>query len=206
MAVQERILETALRMFRAIGIKNVTMFDIARECGISKKTVYEHFTDKAELIQSGIRTLLDTLQEQMTAARNESADAIDEVMRITRNIETRARSMNPVMMYEVQKYHPEAAQAIEQFKRDGVRRHIRENIERGIAEGLFRSNIHIDIIARMRQLQLESAFDPLQYPATEFELHEVMQEVTANYIMGIATLKGQELAARYLKTEQLSIT
>lgn len=115
--------------------------------------------------------------------------------------------MNPVMMYEVQKYHPEAAQAIEQFKRDGVRRHIRENIERGIAEGLFRSNIHIDIIARMRQLQLESAFDPLQYPAVEFELHEVMQEVTANYIMGIATLKGQELAARYLKTEQqLSIT
>ncbi len=205
--MQERILETALRMFRAIGIKNVTMFDIARECGISKKTVYEHFTDKAELIQSGIRTLLDTLQEQMTAARNESADAIDELMRTTRNIEARARSMNPVMMYEVQKYHPEAAQAIEQFKRDGVRRHIRENIERGIAEGLFRSNIHIDIIARMRQLQLESAFDPLQYPAVEFELHEVMQEVTANYIMGIATLKGQELAARYLKTEQqLSIT
>lgn len=201
-------METALRMFKTIGIKNVTMFEIARECGISKKTVYEHFTDKAALIQAGIGTLLDTLKEQMTTARNEAPDAIDELIRVTGNIEARARTMNPVMLYEVQKYHPEAAKAIEQFKVDVFRCHIRENLERGIAEGLFRSNINIDIIARMRQLQLESAFDPLQYPAAEFEQHEVMQQITANYIMGVATLKGHKLAARYLqiKAEDLSTT
>ena len=206
MAVQERILDTALRMFRTIGIKNVTMFEIARECGISKKTVYEHFTDKAELIQTGIRTLLETLREEMMTTRNEAADAIDELMRTTVNIQARARTMNPVMLYEVQKYHQEAAKEIEQFKRDVVLCHIRENLQRGMEEGLFHSHFNINIIARMRQLQLETVFDPLQYPAEEFELHEVMQEITANYIMGIATLKGRKLAGQYLqiKAEDLS--
>jgi AcrR family transcriptional regulator len=206
MAVQERILETALRMFRTIGIKNVTMFDIARECGISKKTVYEHFTDKAELIQAGIRTLLGTLREEMTNDRNEAADAIDEVIRTTANIQARARTMNPVMLYEVQKYHPEIAKEIEQFRRDAVLQHIRGNLQRGMEEGLFNSYFNIDIIARMRQLQLETVFDPLQYPAAEFELHEVMQELTTNYIMGIATLKGRKLAGQYLKIEEQDLT
>lgn len=206
MAVQERILETALRMFRTIGIKNVTMFDIARECGISKKTVYEHFTDKAELIQAGIRTLLGTLREEMTNDRNEAADAIDEVIRTTANIQARARTMNPVMLYEVQKYHPEIAKEIEQFRRDAVLQHIRENLQRGMDEGLFNSHFNIDIIARMRQLQLETVFDPLQYPAAEFELHEVMQEITTNYIMGVATLKGRRLAGQYLKIEEQDLT
>lgn len=206
MAVQERILETALRMFRTIGIKNVTMFDIARECGISKKTVYEHFTDKAELIQAGIRTLLGTLREEMTNDRNEATDAIDEVIRTTANIQARARTMNPVMLYEVQKYHPEIAKEIEQFRRDAVLQHIRGNLQRGMEEGLFNSHFNIDIIARMRQLQLETVFDPLQYPAAEFELHEVMQELTTNYIMGIATLKGRKLAGQYLKIKEQDLT
>jgi len=206
MTVQERILETALRMFRTIGIKNVTMFDIARECGISKKTVYEHFTDKAELIQAGIRTLLGTLREEMTNDRNEAADAIDEVIRTTANIQARARTMNPVMLYEVQKYHPEIAKEIEQFRRDAVLQNIRGNLQRGMEEGLFNSHFNIDIIARMRQLQLETVFDPLQYPAAEFELHEVMQELTTNYIMGIATLKGRKLAGQYLKIEEQDLT
>lgn len=206
MAVQERILETALRMFRTIGIKNVTMFDIARECGISKKTVYEHFTDKAELIQAGIRTLLETLREEMTKDRNEAEDAIDEIIRTTANIQARARTMNPVMLYEVRKYHPEIAKEIEQFRRDAVLQHIRANLQRGMEEGLFNSHFKIDIIARMRQLQLETVFDPLQYPAAEFELHEVMQEITTNYIMGIATLKGRKLAGQYLKIEEQDLT
>ncbi|GAA0530231.1 TetR/AcrR family transcriptional regulator [Chitinophaga japonensis] len=208
MTVRDRILDTALRMFRTYGIKSVTMFDISRECGISKKTVYEHFTDKAELVQEGIGTLLEMLTEQMSSARREAADAIDELMRTTRNIEVLGRTMNPVMLFEIQKYHPQAAQAIAQFKREGVLQHIRENLERGIAEGWYRSNLNMDIIARMRQLQLESAFDPSQYPAEQFDPHEVMQEITANYIMGIATLEGHKLAARYLqyKEENISTT
>lgn len=193
-------------MFRTIGIKNVTMFDIARECGISKKTVYEHFTDKAELIQAGIRTLLGTLKEEMTRDRNEATDAIEEVIRTTANIQARARSMNPVMLYEVQKYHPEIAKEIEQFRRDVVLQHIRGNLQRGMEEGLFSSHFNINIIARMRQLQLETVFDPLQYPTAEYELQEVMQEITTNYIMGIATLKGRKLAGRYLKIEEQDLT
>jgi AcrR family transcriptional regulator len=184
------------------------MFDIARECGISKKTVYEHFTDKEELVQTGIQTLLDGIMEQMRSCREQAGNAIDELIMETQNIVTLARTINPVMMYEVQKYHPQTGIKVEQFKRDGVLQHIKENLERGISEGLYRSNLSMDIIARMRQLQMESAFDPAQYPAAEFNMQEVLNEITANFIMGIATLKGHKLASQYLhiKEEDLSTT
>ena len=71
-----------------------------------------------------------------------------------------------------------------------------------MAEGLYRQNLHIDIVARMRQLQLEAAFDPEQYPADQFEMHEVMEQVTAHFILGIATIKGHKLIQKYNEQRQ----
>lgn len=208
MTVRERILETALRSFRTYGIKSVTMFDIARECGISKKTVYEHFTDKEALVQEGIETLLEGLTQQMNSCRENTENAIEEIMQSTQNIVTLSRTINPVMMYEVQKYHPQTGMKVEQFKRDCVLQNIKGNLERGIKEGWYHSHFSMDIIARMRQLQLESAFDTVQYPPEQFNIQEVLQQVTANFIMGIATPEGHRLAGRYLqlKEEHLSTT
>ncbi|HEU4554106.1 MAG TPA: helix-turn-helix domain-containing protein [Chitinophaga sp.] len=198
MTVQERILETALRLFRTYGIKSVTMFDIARECGVSKKTVYEHFADKEALVKEGIQALLNGLQQQLQQSRNQAENAIMEQLQTTHILEVLARTMNPVMMHEVRKYHPEVGQAVEDFRRDKVLQGIRENLERGVQEGLYHPHLKMDIMARMRQLQLDAAFDQAQYPPEQFDMHQVMQEITFNYIMGIATPEGRRLAGQYL--------
>ncbi|KAA2244875.1 TetR/AcrR family transcriptional regulator [Chitinophaga agrisoli] len=206
MTGQERILETALRLFRTYGIKSVTMFDIARECGISKKTVYEHFADKEALIKEGVNALLNGLQQQLEQCRDGEPNAIAEMIQTTHQMEVLARTMNPLMMHEVKKYHPEVSQAVEDFKRERVFKGIRGNLERGVKEGLYQPNLKMDILARLRQLQLESAFDPEQYPAAQFDLHEVMQQVTANYILGIATATGREVMERELVKDKEMIT
>ncbi len=206
MTGQERILETALRLFRTYGIKSVTMFDIARECGISKKTVYEHFEDKEALVKEGISSLLNGLQQQLEQCRDGAPNAIAEMMQTTHQMEVLARTMNPLMMHEVRKYHPEISQAVEDFKRERVFKGIRGNLERGVKEGLYQPNLKMDILARLRQLQLESAFDPEQYPAAQFDLHEVMQQVAANYILGIATAAGREVMEQELVKEKDMVT
>lgn len=201
MDARDRILETALRLFRTYGVKSVTMFDISRDSGVSKKTVYEHFRDKEELVQETMHAILEGHVQQLRAFHDNAENAIDELIKGLQYLELAARTINPVMLFEIQKYYPATWQSIEAFKRDCIFVNIKENLQRGIQEGLYRKHLQLDIITRLRQLQLESPFDPMQYPAAQFELHETMYQVTAHFIMGIATLKGHKLANRYLQIE-----
>jgi AcrR family transcriptional regulator len=202
MLVRERILETALKMFRTYGVKGVTMFDIARDCGISKKTVYEHFVDKQALIDEGMQQLLTNHINYFTECLQTTDNAIEEMIRNMKYVTNMAKTLNPVMLYEIQKYHPDTWKSIERFREDGILCNIKENLKRGMTEGLYRQNLHIDIVARMRQLQLDAAFDPIQYPADQFEMHTVMEQVTAHFILGIATIKGHKLANQYLQIKE----
>jgi TetR/AcrR family transcriptional regulator, cholesterol catabolism regulator len=206
MGVKERILETALRMFRLYGIKSVTMFDISKESGVSKKTVYEHFEDKEDLVLVGMKFVLDSHIEHFQDFRQNSANAIEELIKELEYMEMMGKTINPVMLYEIQKYHPAIWKRIEEFKKDCVLHGINENLQRGIEEGVYRSDLNMNIISRMRQLQLETVFNPDQYPVMQFDMHEVMEQLTKHFILGVATLEGRKLAAQYLHIYEESTT
>ncbi|MCW3462541.1 TetR/AcrR family transcriptional regulator [Chitinophaga nivalis] len=202
MIVKDRIMETALRMFKTYGVKGVTMFDIARDCGVSKKTVYEHFIDKQTLIDEGVQQLLNNHITFFQECLQSTENAIEELVRNMRYIVNIAKTLNPVLLYEIQKYHPDTWRSVEKFQTDCILHSIKENLKRGIAEGLYREHLQIDIIARMRQLQLEAAYDPIQYPADQYDLRAVMDQLTAHFIYGIATIKGHELVNQYLHIKE----
>lgn len=202
MPVKDRILETALRMFRMYGIKSVTMFDISRESGVSKKTVYEHFRDKEELVQEGMRFMLNGHEQHLEDFRQQSANAIEELLKEVKYMEDMGNTINPVMLYEMQKYHPDLWQEVEAFKRDHLIRAINANLERGIREGLYRNDFKLNIMARMRLLQLETVFQPALFPATEFNMPEVIKEITAHFLLGITTTQGRKQVAEYLQIKE----
>ena len=202
MSVRERIMETALRMFKMYGIKSVTMFDISKESGVSKKTVYEHFEDKEELVLEGMRFVLSGHEQHFTEFRDHSANAIEELVRELEYMEMVGKTVNPVMLYEIQKYHPGIWKHIEEFKKNYVLQGIMENLQRGITEGVYRDDLHLGIISRMRQLQLETIFDPAQYPVMQYDLHQVMSHLMIHFILGVTTWKGRKLAAQYLNIQE----
>jgi AcrR family transcriptional regulator len=202
MAVKERILETALRMFRMYGIKSVTMFDISKETGVSKKTVYEHFKDKEDLVLEGMNFVLNSHIEQFQDFRILSHNAIEELLKEQEYMELMGKTVNPVMLYEIQKYHPAIWKQVESFKVSSVLHSILENLKRGIDEGVYRDDLNLNIIGRMRQLQLETVFDPAQYPVMQYDMHEVMEQLTIHFLLGITTLKGRELAEKYLNFKE----
>lgn len=202
MPVRERILETASRMFRTYGIKSVTMFDIARECGVSKKTVYEHFRDKEELVQDGVRFLLNRHELHLEDFRQQSANAIEELLKEVEYMEQLGNSINPVMLFEMQKYLPDIWKEVETFKHGRLLQAIIANLERGIKEGVYRNGLKLNIMAHMRMQQLDMAFEPLKFPVSQFNMHEVIKEITTHFILGVTTMKGRKLAAEYLQIKE----
>lgn len=196
--MRERILETALKLCRTFGIKSITMQDIARECGISKKTVYEHFQDKTELINEVVAFMTQAYCRQLAGCAATGANAVEELALSIKHTEHLARITNPVLLFELEKYHPAAWKTIQDFRGQQVTGIIRANIERGIREGLYRPTLHTGIIVHMRLLQLNALFNPLLYPAAEFDLHEVVEQMTAHYIHGIATAEGQRVVEQFL--------
>ncbi|SHM51576.1 TetR/AcrR family transcriptional regulator [Chitinophaga sp. CF418] len=202
MPVRARILETASRMFRTYGIKSVTMFDISRECGVSKKTVYEHFRDKEELVQDGVRFLLNRHEQHLEDFRQQSANAIEELLKEVEYIAQMGNTINPVMLFEMEKYLPDIWKDVEVFKQERLLQAITANLERGMQEGLYRKDLKLNIMARTRLLQLDMAFEPMQFPAAQFNMHEVMREITIHFILGVTTMKGRKLAAEYLQIKE----
>jgi AcrR family transcriptional regulator len=178
------------------------MFDIARECGVSKKTVYEHFKDKEELVQDGMRFLLNRHELHLENFRQQSANAIEELLKGVAYMEQLGNNINPVMLFEIQKYLPDIWKEVETFKQGQLLQAIIANLERGMKEGVYRNDLKLNIMARMRLLQLDMAFEPLQFPATQFNMHEVIKEITAHFILGVTTMKGRKLAAEYLQIKE----
>lgn len=200
--MRERVLETSLRLFGTYGIKSITMQDIARECGISKKTVYEYFADKTELVEAFTEFLINSQCSNLENSHTKGRDAIEELVLSLRQTEVLVKSINPVLFFELEKYHPSAWKKITDFKQQFITKIIRDNLDRGIREGLYRSNIRINIIAHMRLMQMDSAFNPQHFPAVDFDIHEVVYEITEHFIHGIATAEGHRLLEQYMGQNQ----
>ncbi|MBD0258807.1 MAG: TetR/AcrR family transcriptional regulator [Cytophagales bacterium] len=197
MEVKERILAGAAELFMRYGCKSVTMDDIARHLAVSKKTLYQFYKDKDEIITTFARNEFECEKDCMQGITADAENAIDEVMRISRHIRQTFSKMNPALLYEMQKYHVEAWQVYADFRESAVADHIRGNLERGIREGLYRDTIDVEILTRLRLELIQLAFDPRVFPPAQFSLVEIQMQVMDLFIRGIATTKGLQVLDQY---------
>lgn len=163
------ILERVSSLYIKYGLKSITMDDVARELGISKKTLYNYVTDKKDLIE---KSLLHTFEKQrvfLEQVKAKGLNAIQELFEVYKYIDQTIKECNPTMNYDLNKYYPELAEYIRNNKREQMYKSLKENMKKGINEGLFRKNINIEIIARLHIFRMESLmgqpiFDDLNLP------------------------------------------
>ncbi len=179
------------------GCKSVTMDDIARHLAVSKKTLYQFYKDKDEIITTFARNEFECEKGCMQGITAEAENAIDEVMRISRHIRQTFSKMNPALLYEMQKYHVEAWQVYANFRESTVADQIRGNLQRGIREGLYRDTIDVEILTRLRLELIQLAFDPRVFPPAQFSLVELQMQVMDLFIRGIATATGLQVLDQY---------
>ena len=189
-------------IFLRYGIKSVTMGDIARELGISKKTLYKYFENKQDLVSKVVTQYCTEKQEKMCVCISESENAIDEIIRISNNAGEELKRINPSVHFELSKYYREAWDTFNEYHRNYIETCVINNLKRGIKEGLYRKNLNVRIIARIYISRIDTVFNPLVYPPEEFNFFEVHLEMIRYHIRGIASEEGIKYLSQRIKQEQ----
>jgi AcrR family transcriptional regulator len=196
---QQEIILAAFKQFKLLGFKSVTMDDIARKIGISKKTLYELFKDKDELVLECIKYMLNDNQVQTEKALKNSINAIDQAINILMIMEKMIRGMNPVCYLDLQRFYPSAAKYLNDHKDSFMFQCISDNLKQGIQEGFYREDIDIEIISRFRMESALIVFQHDLFPQETYDIVKVNTQIFAHYIYGIASSKGHKMIESYLK-------
>lgn len=191
-AVKERIIKTALNLFWRYGIRSVTMDDIARDLGISKRTIYQHYSDKEAILALVIQEEISTQKCELQKLEALAENPIEEAMYATVQMQETLADMNPTLLYDLKKYYPNAWELFQSYKHEYIIRNIRENLARGIAMGLYRPDIDADVLSLLRVEQIVLAFDPTVYPAKKFSMMHVQTQFLNHFLRGILSEKGFE--------------
>jgi AcrR family transcriptional regulator len=202
METRERILLGSRELFMQFGIRRVTMDDVAKHLGMSKKTIYAVFQDKDELVQSLLASELHHNEACFLDINKMAANAVEECYELMKMMTGMFQKINPWMFIDLQKYHPQSWQYYCKFKEEHLKGQIISNLERGIREGLYRPNINVQVLAILRHTQIEMGMNPLIFSPDKFEVAKVQIELFDHFIHGILTLKGHKLLNKYQQVQE----
>jgi TetR/AcrR family transcriptional regulator, cholesterol catabolism regulator len=194
---KEKLLKGADELFMKYGLRSVSMDDIARHLGVSKKTIYQHFADKDEVVVSVAKSLMAKQREQFEVIANSSKNAVEEMVKISFCLKEDMKNINPSVLFDMQKYHQAAWNEWLNFKQKYIRQNIIRSLKKGIAEGYFRDDINLNILAVMRLEQVQMAFDNSIFPRDQFNIPEVQAQLFDHFIYGVFTEKGKKLYEKY---------
>lgn len=189
--MRENIIEVATALFRQMGVRAVTMDDIARQAGISKKTIYQEFEDKGALVLEAFSAFLEKEEEVLRKIIAEEDNVIQHFVCISTFMREQYSGMNPLILNEIRRYYPRAWKRFEAFKNGLAFRTMVDVLQRGKEAGYFRAEIDVEILAMLRLEQI--AFDFRALPsASQFDMVKLQMELVDHFIHGILTDKGRQ--------------
>jgi len=199
-ASAERILESGMGLFLRYGAKAVTMDMLASELGISKKTIYQHFPDKDALVLEGCRFYIKNKECRMNDEVLNIEDPLEQFMAVSQHLRQEIQAMNPVLMFDMKRFYPDAWAEVERHKKEDVHNHILTNFEEGIKVGYYRDDFDQKVLMRLKIEEYTLALDSAIFPTTDFRTSEVFDALTDHFIRGILTPKGLERYLSLLET------
>lgn len=194
--VKDKILQAATELFWQYGTRSVTMDEIAKEIAISKKTIYQYFKDKNEIVCLVMERKHQKQIQEMDELESSAENAIDAILKVSDFMAKTFAKVNPSLLLDTKKYHPEAWE-IHQSRRENILESIRKNIRWGIKDGLYREDTPIDYLAVLRIDQVELAFDARKFSKDQYDLVKVQLAFLDHFIRGLVTLQGFQLLEMY---------
>jgi TetR/AcrR family transcriptional regulator, cholesterol catabolism regulator len=196
--IKHKILQSAENLFMRYGFKSITMDDVSRELGISKKTLYQYFTDKHDLVSNCITNHLNNTNCSCNNIINENDDAIDAMVKITEFVGNQLKSINPSALYDLKKYFRESWDLLDKNMKSFVYDNIKKNIEQGQKKGYYRKDLKIDIVAAIYVHLINLVIDP-EFVGKGQDTRALHLEIIKYHIHAICTAKGQEFFAEKSK-------
>jgi TetR/AcrR family transcriptional regulator, cholesterol catabolism regulator len=197
MDILTKILTSSIELFRQYGFKTITMDDIARRAGISKKTLYQHFANKQEVVNESVVWYKNQMTQNCGTMLNSAENAIEAMVRMLAFFDNMNKQINPMAMFEMQRFYPEAYNTFRALLVEKDVEMIRNNILQGIKEGLYREDINADLLARYRLETSLLILQPNLLVSDRNNLMSVTLEIGEHFLYGIMTSKGEKLYHKY---------
>jgi len=196
----QNILERVGALYSKYGIKSVTMDDVARELGMSKKTLYQYVENKNDLVEKVLDYLLFERECEFLEIFDKNYNAIEELITVGIQVIKSIKYQNPATEYDLQKYYPVLFNKLQNIRKERMYNATLKNIQKGKQEGLFRKELNEEIIAKIQtsrflNFSADEFFDP-----QEMLKPENILELFIYHIRGIANQKGIEELDKTLKT------
>ena len=191
MNLKERIIENASSLFFRKGVKSMTMSDIANELGISKRTLYEVFRDKEDLLENCIRSHIKRTDKAIQTLSDNSEDVIDALMRMYAWNLNEMRTVNRWVMSDLKKYHSKLYEIVEEKQKENAFM-LLPLLNKGVEQGLIRNDINFEIILWLVKSQFNALLNDDYFPVEKFSVNEFIQAIIINFIRGIATPSGSK--------------
>ena len=193
------ILQGASELFMRYGVKSITMDEIARHLAVSKKTIYQHFVDKDELVISFTQMVLQQQKTEMMKLEDNGTNVMESLRDISEFLRHKVCNINPSLLFDLKKYFPPAWKTFTEYKKNFLKDHLKRILERGMKEGYFRPDLNMEILSKMRIEQVEMIFNPDVFSESEFDIAEVHMHSFQHFVYGICTLKGHEEFGRLME-------
>jgi TetR/AcrR family transcriptional regulator, cholesterol catabolism regulator len=202
MTIREKIIEKASELFLKYGIRTISMDELAKELSISKKTIYQHFKDKDELVFVVTKKGLEEDQCNSAAIIGQAENALDEMFLMNACSEDIFKDMSPSVLHDLEKFHPESWKIYEEYKSGYVQQIVIENFESGKKQGLYRQDFDSQVLAILFVELFELGIDPNLYPKEKFDLNKVQSLFFEHFIRGILSEEGIHYFENYTKLTQ----
>lgn len=188
--MKERIIQESVSMFLEYGFKSVTMDDLAEKLGVSKKTIYEHFDTKTQLVKEATDYVFENISCSIDDLRHQQLDPVEETLAIKSQVMRHLKNEKSFPQYQLQKYYPKIHKSLKQKQWDKMQECCLENINRGIEEGFYRPEIDVDSVFRFYYYGMNLLKDQDVFPPQKFSNQIVKDQFLDYHIRGIASPKG----------------
>jgi TetR/AcrR family transcriptional regulator, cholesterol catabolism regulator len=200
---QDKWLKRVQDLFLRLGIKSITMDDVARELGISKKTLYTFVNSKDDLVYKVLEMHIEQEKRDCEIMYSKAKNAIEEMFFVIESNSQQMEQMKANIVYDLQKYHREAWELMHEFQQGFLYQVVKANLQRGVSEGLYRNDFDVDIVTRLHIAASFQLFDETIFPQNTFKRDVIFKEYLMHYLHGILSEKGRKFIQKH--AEKISL-
>src|SRR5690606_23034733 len=173
------------------------MDDVAKHLSISKKTIYQFFKDKDDLVATITFQYLEENAKVIQELADTALDPVDEVLKLSEFIKQSFENLGAAVLFDVEKFHPKAWKIFLEHQDKCLKNSLIENLRKGIEKGLYRPDIDLEIMSILKMEEIQLGFNPFKFPTQRFDLRKVQLQFIEHFLYGICTLKGHKLINKY---------
>lgn len=194
--MRTKIIEKSTSMFLTLGFKSVTMDDIAEKMGISKKTIYTHFSNKEDLIEASSFFIFEQINKSITKIEEKKLNPIEETFKIKEVVSHFLKGEKTSPEFQLKKYYPKIYAMLDLKKREIINTCFKDSLERGVIEACFRKDINIDMVSKFYYLCITGIKNNELFVSED--INNVMEEYLEYHIRAIATGQGLQTLNKIL--------